>query len=51
VTRWDSGVYQLVEQSMIAWIIDLQGKKLGGRVTLHRKQDEQPWQFRYVGSE
>ncbi len=51
VTRWDSGVYQLVEQSMIAWVIDLQGKKLGGRVTLHRKQDEQPWQFRYVGSE
>ncbi len=51
VTQWDCGTYQIIEQSKTLWTVDLQGEQLAGRVTLHREQDEQPWHFRYVGSE
>src|SRR5580700_7757806 len=31
VTRWDEGVYRLIEQTALRWEVELNGKRLRGR--------------------
>lgn len=47
VVRWDTGTYELVEQTDGRLVLNLSGDKLVGQVELTRLSDESDqWQFR-----
>ena len=45
VTRWDSGMYQLQQQSDTCWAVRLLGEKLRGNATISRPSAAGQWEF------
>lgn len=48
VSRWDRGEYALVEQHEDAWIVDLAGARLRGRLSLRRASDGSAWHWHFT---
>lgn len=49
VSRWDAGTYVLLEESDTQLVVQLQGGRVQGRVTLDRSEDHY-WTVRFGGA-
>jgi DNA polymerase Ligase (LigD) len=50
VTRFDTGRFELIEESQSRWIVALRGEKLRGRLTLSRATDGSRWRCTFAAN-